>query len=43
MEIGEGLSIKSQIDNKISQGQDVILFVRPEDIGIRVDNQPLNY
>ena len=29
MEIGEGLSIKSQIDNKISQGQDVILFVRP--------------
>ncbi len=40
VEIGEGLSIKSQIDNKISQGQDVILFVRPEDIGIRVDNQP---
>jgi len=35
MEIGKGLSIKGQIDETIKQGQDVILFVRPEDIEIK--------
>ncbi len=35
VEIGEGLSIKGQIDEIIKQEQDVMLFVRPEDIEIR--------
>lgn len=35
VEIGEGLSIKGKIDGRIRQGQDVMLFVRPEDIKIR--------
>lgn len=34
VEIGEGLWIKGQIDERIKQGQDVMLFVRPEDIEI---------
>jgi len=34
VEIGEGLSMKGKIDETIKQGQDVMLFVRPEDIEI---------
>ncbi|MFQ6065959.1 MAG: ABC transporter ATP-binding protein [bacterium] len=35
VEIGEQLSIKGQIDEKIKPGQAVMLFVRPEDIEVR--------
>jgi len=39
VKIGEGLSIRSQIDDRVSQGQEVILFIRPEDIEIKIATQ----
>jgi ABC-type Fe3+/spermidine/putrescine transport system ATPase subunit len=35
VEVGEGVSIKGKIDERIKPGEEVMLFVRPEDIEIR--------
>lgn len=35
MELGKGLSIKVEVDERIKEGQDAMLFVRPEDIEIK--------
>lgn len=35
VEFGEGLSIKGEVDERIKEGQDAMLFVRPEDIEIK--------
>ena len=39
VEVSERLSIKGQIDERIKSGQEVMLFVRPEDIEIRALTQ----
>lgn len=41
VKICDNLSIKSQINNNISQGQKVMLFIRPENIEI-IENNQLN-